>query len=138
MRTTRNATAMTETSEAGPSAAEEAEMTIARWMEWDQGRSVARMREEIRAALDRVAAEAKRSAHLEDARAGCYFCGRPETYPPAVRNDLRGIVRWRHVDGEGMRLCERPEVWDALSLPPGKPSGTIKSTASELPDGKTR
>lgn len=85
----------------GPSPAEEAEMTIARWMEWDQGRSVARMREEIRAALDRVASATKRSAHLEDAQAAHEEGMRMNRAAgEARRNGRVGVAYYRDSDAE--------------------------------------
>ena len=59
--------------------------------------------------LTRLVSAAKRSAHLEDARAGCLQCrenGAPD--PEYIAGKRCG---WFH----GPRGCARPEVWDALS-----------------------
>jgi hypothetical protein len=70
--------------------------------------------------IDAALQAAKRSAHLEDARAGCPFCaGRWDDFEA---QPVRVQERWEHhvVDKEHASVfCLRPEVWDALSQLPG-------------------
>lgn len=107
----------------GPSAEERADKVIAVWRyEFPShrisGLAVLRMR--IADALD----AAKRSAHLEDARAGCVWCDPKANHEPfdSVREPQHKANwdGWWHFckldEGGAWRRCERPEVWDALSL----------------------
>jgi hypothetical protein len=111
--------------ETGPTPEEQAaeEILLARVRAWKGFRDEAA---EIVPILTRLVSEAKRSAHLEDARAGCEFCGPASIWGPAERVARKYDTQcadWMHKSSKSEHrvLCQRPEVWDALSLLPGGP-----------------
>lgn len=68
-----------------------------------------------------LVANVARKAHLQDARAGCYFC---KVFGDPHKSE-GGLPGWWHqsplrddTERDGFE-CQRPEVWDALSLLPG-------------------
>jgi hypothetical protein len=71
--------------------------------------------------LTRLVSDAKRSAHLEDARAICAMCDNPTCWGPAFRTESE---IWQHRTLPdyfmAIRDCHAPEVWDVLSLLGGK------------------
>ena len=107
--------------ETGPTPEEQAEALVRGW--WSEknlkrGHSV--LVQGIAKAFMDLSVEAKRSAHLADARAGCEYC-RAGDEPEHFKGSLQWW--WLHLKNApvGKRPeCERPEVWDALSLLGGK------------------
>lgn len=114
-------------SETGATAEEIARAVVRQLMDGRNPPLMARMiypsgRDVAQARIAEAITAARRSAHLEDARAGCEYCaGKWQHFNP---EPVRNGDRWGHLcivtpSDAYYAHCARPEVWDALSLPPG-------------------